>query len=106
VKQFELKHEDVADLEGFANATGQRRALGVVVALGYRKGVREQIEGMGIRTLDAEDMRRIVELWDPLKQRTAAASLIYYARHVEKNSILADRIDKFLAHATRTSSGA
>jgi hypothetical protein len=101
VKQLELKAEDVADLEGFANATGQRGALGVVAALGFKDGVREQIEGMGIRSLDIEDMRRIVELWDPLKQRTAAASLVYYARHVEKNSSLADRIDKFLIEAAK-----
>ncbi len=99
VKQFEIAVEQVADLENFANATGQRGSLGVVAALGFKESVREQIEGMGLRPLDRGDMLRIVELWDPLKQRTAAASLVYYARHVEKNSSLADRIDKFLLGA-------
>jgi hypothetical protein len=46
VKQFELGPEDVPDLENFANATGQRGSLAVVAALGFREGVRQQIEGM------------------------------------------------------------
>ncbi len=54
---------------------------------------------MGLKPLDLDDLVRIVELWDPLKQRTAVSSLIYYARHVEKNSSLAERIDAFLKTA-------
>ena len=50
-------------------------------------------------------MLRIVELWDPLKQRTAAASMVYYARHVEKNSFLAERIDEFLLEAAKQKEG-
>lgn len=105
VKQFELKADDVDDLQGFANETGRRGALGVVAALGFREGVRETLEGMGLKPLDTEDMLRIVELWDPLKQRTAAASLVYYARHVEKNSSLGDRIEKFLLEAAKAKEG-
>ena len=41
-------------------------------------------------------MIRIVELWDPLKQRTAVSSLLYYAKHVEKNSSLSERIETFI----------
>lgn len=99
VKQFDLGPDDVPDLENFANATGQRGSLAIVAALGFRETVRQQIQGMGLKPLDPADMLRIVELWDPLKQRTAAASLVYYARHVEKNSSLADRIEKFLLDA-------
>lgn len=99
VKQFELKPEDVADLRSFANATGQRGALGIVAALGFRDGVRDELGGLGLKLLAVDDMLRIVELWDPLKQRTATASLVYYARHVEKNSSLADRLDTYLANA-------
>jgi hypothetical protein len=96
VKQFELKSADVPDLEAFANATAQRGAIGIIAALGFKEGVREQVIGIGLRALDREDMRRIVELWDPLKQRTATASLTYYTRRVEKNSSLGDRVEKFL----------
>lgn len=96
VKQFELKSDDVPDLEAFANATAQRGAIGIIAALGFKDGVRERLVGMGLRAVDREDMLRIVELWDPLKQRTAAASLTYYVRHVEKNSSLGDRVEKFL----------
>ncbi|MCA3104262.1 MAG: hypothetical protein ING98_20520 [Rhodocyclaceae bacterium] len=105
VKQYELKTEDVAGLESFANETGRRGALGVIAALGFKEGVREQLEGMGIKPLGIYDMLRIVELWDPLKQRTAAASMVYYARHVEKNSSLAERIDAFLLKAAKQKEG-
>jgi hypothetical protein len=48
-----------------------------------------------------DDLVRIVGLWDLLKQRTAVSSLVYYARHVEKNSSLAERIDAFLETAAK-----
>lgn len=96
VKQFALKVEDVADLEGFANETGRRGALGVIAALVLTPSVREKLEEIGLKTLDIEDLLKIVELWDPLKQRNATTSFVYYARHVEKNSVLSDRVDKFL----------
>ena len=96
VKQFEIKEEDVPDLEGFANEVGRRGSLGLIVALGFREDVRGLIRSIGLKPLDLEELLRIVELWDPLKQRTAVASLVYYANHVEKNSSLAERIDTFL----------
>jgi hypothetical protein len=99
VKQFEVKGADIPDLEGFANETGRRGAVGLVIALGFQQGVREQIEGLGLKALDIDDLLRIVELWDPLKQRTATASLVYYATHVEKSSSLAGRIKQFLLKA-------
>ena len=37
----------------------------------------------------------------PLEQRTAVSSVVYYARHVEKNTVLAGRIEAFLAQAAR-----
>lgn len=100
VKQYVLTLDHVADLEGFANATGQRGALGLVVALGFDGHARESIERLGVKALDTNDLLRIVELWDPLKQRTAVQSLIYYARHVEKNSSLSSRIEGFLNEVT------
>lgn len=99
VKQFELKPDDVPDLEGFANATGIRGTLGIVVAKSFKQDARALIQGLGVKALDADDLLRIVELWDPLKQRTAVSSFIYYARHVEKNSSLSTRIDEFFHEA-------
>lgn len=99
VKQYEVGEEDCPDLAGFGNEVGRRGSLGLLVALGFRNGARSLIEGMGLRPLDLDDLLRIVQLWDPLKQRTAVASLVYYARHVEKNSTLAERIDTFLKTA-------
>lgn len=102
VKQFEIKADDVPDLEGFGNETGRRGTLGLLVAIGFKDGVRALIEDLGLNPLDTDDLLRIVELWDPVKQRIAVSSLVYYARHVEKNSFLAARIDAFLVKASET----
>jgi hypothetical protein len=99
VKQIILKAAAVPDLEGFANETGKRGALGLVIALGFEEGVREEVEALGVKPLDRDDLLRIVELWDPLKQRTAVQSLVYYAQHVEKNSTLTGRVMAFLDKA-------
>jgi hypothetical protein len=99
VKQLALKLDDVPDLEGFANETGRRAAIGLLVALEFEEGAREAIEALGVKPLDVDEMLAIVALWDPLKQRTAVNSLVYYARHVEKNSSLAGRIEAFLKEA-------
>ncbi|WP_038084159.1 hypothetical protein [Tumebacillus flagellatus] len=96
VKQYVLEADDVPDIAAFANEIGRRGGLGVVVALGFGEGARSLLEELGVKPLDLSDMLRIVELWDPLKQRTAISSLVYYARHVEKNSSLAERIEAFL----------
>lgn len=99
VKQLELKPTDVSDLEGFGNETGRRGTLGLLVALAFQGTSKTQIEDIGLRPLDLNDLIRIVDLWDPLKQRTAVASFVYYAKHVEKNSSLSSRIDEFLKAA-------
>jgi hypothetical protein len=104
VKQFTLKTDAVPDLEAFGNATGKRGALGIVVALGFDEGVRDEIEALGLKALDRDDLLRIVELWDPLKQRTAVQSLVYYAQHVEKNSSLTERLKAFLVQAEKAAS--
>ncbi|HET8638235.1 MAG TPA: hypothetical protein VFL96_15400, partial [Acidobacteriaceae bacterium] len=96
VKQFRLKKDNVRDLEAFGNETGKRGAIGLVVAIAFEDGVRGEIEGLGLRALDRNDLLRIVELWDPLKQRTAVQSLVYYVEHVEKNASLSKRVKDFL----------
>ena len=101
VKQYVVSADDVTNLEAFANAVGRRGALGVIAALGFADGVRRQLDALGVLSLDRDDMLRTVALWDPLKQRTALSSFIYYARHVEKNSALAGRIERFVDQAVR-----
>lgn len=99
VKQFVLKDDNVSDIQSFANEIGRRGAIGLLVSLGFSNGVRAAIEAMGLKALDTDDLLSIVELWDPLKQRIATNSLVYYARHVEQNSSLAGRIEEFLKEA-------
>lgn len=101
VKQLILKSEAVADLEGFGNATGRRGALGMVVCLEFYGETRKEVAGLGLKALDRNDLLSIVELWDPLKQRTAVKSLIYYVQHVEKNSHLTERVNAFLDNAEK-----
>jgi hypothetical protein len=96
VKQYVLSANNVPDLESFANEVGRRGALGAVFALGFEEGVREAIEDLGVKALDSDDMLRIVEMWDPVKQRVAVTSFLYYIHHVEKNSALAKRAGEFL----------
>ncbi|WP_018936991.1 hypothetical protein [Thioalkalivibrio sp. ALJ24] len=96
VKQYVYPVDGVPDLMGFANECGLRGAIGLVVTLGFEDGARAAIENLGVKALDTGDLLQIVELWDPLKQRTAVNSLIYYAQHVEKNSSLSGRIESFL----------
>lgn len=101
VKQYTLSMESVPDLAAFANEVSRRGALGVVAALGFAAGVREELEVMGVKPLDVDDLLRVVELWDPVKQRTAVASFVYYVNHVEKNSSLARRLQEFIEVASK-----
>ena len=96
VKQFELTVEHVPDLEKFANEAARRGSIGMVVALSFAEGARDAVIDLGVHALDADDMLGIVELWDPMKQRTAVASLVYYVEHVERNKPLAVRLKTFL----------
>ena len=100
VKHFSVTGNDVENLRAFANETAQRGALGIVVANDFTESAKKLLEEIGLKALDTDDMLRIVELWDPLKQRTAVASLIYYSRHVEKNSFLSERIEAFVREAS------
>jgi hypothetical protein len=99
VKQYTLNMKAIHQPEGFSNETGRRGGFGVVVALEFEEGVRDALEGLGLISLNLEDMLRIVELWDPIKQRTAVTSFLYYAKHIEKNFSLSARLDKFLEAA-------
>ncbi len=105
VKQYVVKTESIPDLEGFANETGRRGALGLVVSLAFDGEARQQVEAAGLKAIDRADMLRIVELWDPLKQRTAVQSLVYYVTHIEKNSSLTERVTAFIEPAEEESKG-
>ena len=70
VKQYILDAHDVEQLAAFANEANVRNAIGIVCALGFQDGVKESVEALGVRALDTADLQSIVELWDPMKQRT------------------------------------
>lgn len=95
VKQFRLTLDNVADLEDFANECGRRGAIGIVAALEYEEDTREALEALGLKTVDRDDLLDIVQLWDPVKQRIAVSSLLYYVSHVEKSANLLGRLNEF-----------
>lgn len=99
VKQFVLGAGDVSRLGDFAHRVGDHGAIGLVVALGFQEGIREQIEALGIRPMDRDDLLAIVDLWDPAKQRIAVASMDYYFRRIERKSALIQRFGRFLTDA-------
>lgn len=96
VKQFDFKLKDMAKLAEFSNLISKHKALGLVVALSFEEGVREQIEALGLLPVDRTDLSNRVKLWDPLKQRIAISALLYYANFREQNSALYARIKAFI----------
>ncbi len=102
VKQFVLAAGDVPLLGDFAHRVGDHGAIGIVTALGFQDGLREQVETLGIRPMDRRDLLSIVDLWDPAKQRIAVASMDYYFRRIERKSALVQRFGRFLADAAAT----
>jgi len=85
VKQYILKAGAIPDLESFGNETGRRGALGLVVALGFEEGVKGDIEGLGVKALDRDDLLRIVRTVGPAEAAYsgAIAGLLSAARREE-----------------------
>jgi hypothetical protein len=108
VKQYVIGEEHLDSFDsfgGFANFVNEvngRGSIGIIAALGFAAGVRKTIKESGLHALDLNDLLGIVQLWDPMKQRTAVASMVYYVKHVEKNSALTTRLQGFLDAAART----
>ncbi len=101
VKQYGIADDAIDQFVAFGNEASMRGAIGIVCALSFEGDARSKVGALGLNAMDLDDMRRIVDLWDPMKQRTAVASLVYYVKHVEQNSALADRLDAFLAAAAQ-----
>lgn len=100
VKQYTLKAAEIVDeFSAFATAVRTRGAIGIVAALKIDGDCRDGLKKLALKSIDLDSMRSIVELWDPVKQRIAVTSLLYYVSHVEKNSALQTRLDKFLEEA-------
>ena len=100
VKQFTIEEDAVPRRTGFANEVGRRGEVGIVFALGFSEEAEEAIEGLGLKPLTLEDAAYIVDFWDPIKEKIAVSSFLYYAGHVEQNSSLTRRLQEFLAAAS------
>jgi hypothetical protein len=97
----EAKHtlflgSDVPSLEGFTNSVIKRKAIGMVVAEEFEDDARKLFSDKGMHALSRTDLINLVSLWDPMKQRIAAQSYLYYASHVEQNAALTARVKKFI----------
>jgi hypothetical protein len=100
VKHFIVGENDLGDFTHFAQNVTSRGALGMVIATNFKPGVREAIAELGLHHLSIEDLRRIVSLWDPLKQRAAINAFQWVLAHKEQNSGLIDRFNEFIDSVT------
>ncbi|MGD9505660.1 MAG: hypothetical protein AB7W37_12160, partial [Syntrophobacteraceae bacterium] len=96
VKSLQFAAERISSIVGFINEVATRGAIGMLIALSFGPNAREGAESCGLVALDLEDLTRIVRLWDPAKQKIAVESIFYYAAHVEKNSVLLERVRSFV----------
>jgi hypothetical protein len=94
-KHLRFGASDVADLEGFSNEITRRKAIGLVVADNFEEEARKNLKAKGLIAFSREEMADVVTLWDPMKQRIAAQSYLYYASHVEQNAALTARVKTF-----------
>lgn len=101
VKQYVVEDAEVPDFEEFAIQISNQGALGLVVALDFAPGVREQLSDMGLEPVSKRDLRDRVRLWDALKQRVAVDALIYYLARLEQKKALIDRVEAFFGEIER-----
>ena len=94
-KHLRFATSDVADLEGFSNEVTRRKAIGLVVADSFEDDARTNLKAKGLIALSRDEIADVVALWDPMKQRIAAQSYLYYASHVEQNAALTTRVKAF-----------
>lgn len=92
VKHYAIDPNAARELVPFAGEVAARKAMGLIVAEAFTPEGQEEVEALGLKAVSAADLRRIVDLWDPLKQRVAAQSVAYYVHHVEKNAALMARL--------------
>ncbi|PSR25533.1 MAG: hypothetical protein C7B43_16620 [Sulfobacillus benefaciens] len=95
VKQFLFDRTHLSDVAEFASLVTRHQALGLIVALDFAEGVREELVEMGLEPVAKKDLLERVRLWDPLKQRIAVQALIYYTQYKEQNSALLTRVRTF-----------
>ncbi|NNM65103.1 MAG: hypothetical protein HKL99_10895 [Burkholderiales bacterium] len=97
VKQSILRSDDVPEFEELATQVANQGALGLVVALDFAEGVREQLKEMGLEPVSKQELADRVRLWDALKQKVAVEALVYYVTRIEHNTPLRTRVNKFFA---------
>ena len=96
VKQYALGEDHLDQLAGFSNEATKRGAIAIIAAIDFADGAREALLAQGAEPLSQDDMIRIVTLWDPVKQRTAVSSFLYYVKQIDKNGPLTTRLEQFL----------
>lgn len=100
VKQTVYDSNNLDELVAFGDEIAQRRALGFVVALDFKdQEARDTIGSLGLRPVSTSDLHRLVEFWDPLKQRAAVNSFVYYCAHIERSTPLFNRLEEFVRAA-------
>lgn len=95
VKSYDLDFSGAEDMGAFIGVATSRRALATVAALSFTPDAQKFLEGEGVRVLDLDRLRSLVDLWDPLKQQAAFDAFEYYVHHVEKSGPIRARLAAF-----------
>ena len=61
-------------LAAFSSEVSRRSAMGIVAALDFDDVARNAIEESALRTISRAELVRMVDFWDPLKQRAACTA--------------------------------
>jgi len=102
-KHSKFTFDDVAGIAGFLSGVTRNRATGMVVADTFDELAKQALTKADITPLSRQDLVRFVSLWDPLKQRIAARSFLFYASHIEQNGPLSRRVREFMANFAKNS---
>lgn len=96
VKQSNIGDGQVDAFVKFGNGVSEHHAIGIVAALEFSESARAAIELLGLRTLDLQEIGKIVQLWDPTKQRSAISFMAYFYSKVENSAELTNQLNQFI----------
>jgi hypothetical protein len=95
-KHHRVSTKDLEHCDPFVEEVKRRRALGMIVALDFARGVADEIQAAGLEPLTITDLIRSVRLWDPVKQRAAMNAFEWAVVQKEQAPGLIRRYEDFV----------
>lgn len=94
-KKYRIEEKDVGQFGHLANEVAKAHSLGVVVAESFSDAARKELAERGLKTIDLSELRRIVAIWDPLKELVAMNSFEFFLYRIEKKTALQQQLLAF-----------